>query len=152
YSPIGSAGMSLGFVNRDCLPRDQFNKADDLMKPEMKGKIATFDPLTPGTGSRTLWRLSVDKGAPWLKNIFEKQNITVSKDYRQMTEWLVSCRKPVVLGVPFDPMQQMWKQGLAKNTEEMGGPAYFGNHGDGWAGANENIGIFNNPPHPNAAK
>ena len=152
YSPIGFAGQSLGYINRDCLSKEAFNKANDLLKPEFKGKIVTFDPLLPGIGSRNLWRLSVDKGVGFLKTVFTQQDITVSRNYRQMTDWLGSCRFPVALGIPEDPIQQMQKQGLLKNVEEMTGPAYFGNHGDGWTGGNENIGIFNNPPHPNAAK
>jgi len=152
YSPIGFAGQTLGYVNRDCVKKDALNKVEDLLKPEFKGKISTFDPLAPGIGSRNLWRLTVHKGMDFLKTMFVQQAITVSTNYRQMTEWLVSCRFPIALGVPEDPMQQMWKQGLLKNTEELTGPAYFGDHGNGWTGGNENIGIFNNPPHPNAAK
>jgi ABC-type Fe3+ transport system substrate-binding protein len=37
-------------------------------------------------------------------------------------------------------------------VEPLYGTAYFGDHGNGWAGGNENIGIYNNAPHPNAAK
>jgi iron(III) transport system substrate-binding protein len=152
YSPMGLAGMNLGHVNRDCVKKEAFSKADDFMKPEFKGKIVTFDPLRPGSGSRSLWRLTVDKGTDWLKKMFIEQEVTISTDYRQMTEWLVSCRKPIALGIPDDPISQMQKQGIGKNIEELTGPAYFGNHGNGWAGGNENVGIFNNPPHPNAAK
>jgi iron(III) transport system substrate-binding protein len=152
YSPIGFANQTLGYANRDCVSTQAFNKADDLLKPEFKGKISTFDPLAPGIGSRNLWRLSVDKGMDFLKTLFTQQGITVSKDYRQMTDWLISCRFPVALGIPEDPMQQMRKQGLLKNAEDMTGTAYFGDHGNGWTGGNENIGIFNNAPHPNAAK
>lgn len=152
YSPIGMAGMSLGYINRDCAGMETIKTADDLMRPELKGKMVSFDPLTPGSGSRSLWRVSVDKGVDWLKTLFIQQDVTISKNYRQMTDWLLNCRKPIVFGVPFDPMQQLWKQGLGKNVFEMDGPAFFGNHGNGWAGANELIGIFNNAPHPNAAK
>jgi iron(III) transport system substrate-binding protein len=54
YSPIGFANQTLGYVNRDCVSKEAINKADDLLKPEFKGKITSFDPLLPGIGSRNL--------------------------------------------------------------------------------------------------
>jgi len=152
YSATGSAGMSLGYVNRDCVSREAFSKSDDLLKPEFKGKIASHDPLLPGSGSRSTWRLTVDKGDAWLKDLYTGQDVTFSRDYRQLTEWLVGCGKPIVIGLPSDAFLQMQKAGLGKNVEALTGPAYFGDHGLGWAGANDDIGWYNNAPHQNAAK
>lgn len=152
YSPMGLAGMNLGFVNRDCVSKESFNKVDDLKKPEFKGKVVWHDPLLPGSGSRSTWRLTVDKGEDWLKDFYQNHDVTFSRDYRQMTEWLVTCRKPIAIGMPDDVLTSMQKQGIGAKVEELVGPAYFGNHGDGWAGGNENIGWYNNAPHPNAAK
>jgi iron(III) transport system substrate-binding protein len=75
YSATGSTGTGLGYVNRDCVPRDAFSRSDDLMKPEFKGKIASSDPLLPGIGSRGTWRLSIDKGEAWLKNFYDEASI-----------------------------------------------------------------------------
>ena len=152
YSPMGLAAMNLGYVNRECVPQGAFNKSADLKKPEFKDKVVTFDPLQPGIGSRSLWRLSVDKGMDWLKDLLQSHGMLFSRDYRQMTEWLVTCRAPIALGIPEDPVSQMQKQGVGSKVEPLYGTAYFGDHGNGWAGGNENIGIYNNAPHPNAAK
>ncbi len=152
YSPMGLAGMNLGFVNRECISKEAFNKVDDLKKPAHRGKIVWHDPLLPGSGSRSTWRVTVDKGEDWLKDLYQNHDVTFSRDYRQMTEWLVTCRKPLAIGMPDDVLTSMQKQGIGLKVEELVGPAYFGNHGDGWAGGNENIGWYNNAPHPNAAK
>jgi len=152
YSPMGLAAMNLGYVNRECVPEAAFNKSEDLKKLEFKGKIVTYDPLQPGIGSRSLWRLSVDKGMDWLEDLLKNHGVLFSRDYRQMTEWLVSCRAPIALGIPEDPISQMQKQGIGAKVEPLYGTAWFGDHGNGWAGGNENIGIYNNAPHPNAAK
>ena len=152
YSPMGLAAMNLGYVNRECVPESAFNKSEDLKKPEFKGKIVTYDPLQPGIGSRSLWRLSVDKGMDWLEDLLKNHGVLFSRDYRQMTEWLVTCRAPIALGIPEDPISQMQKQGIGAKVEPLYGIAWFGDHGNGWAGGNENIGIYNNAPHPNAAK
>ena len=152
YSPMGLAGMNLGFVNRECISKEAFNKVDDLKKPEFKGKVVWHDPLLPGSGSRSTWRLTVDKGEDWLKDFYQNHDVTFSRDYRQMTEWLVTCRKPIAIGMPDDVLTSMQKQGIGAKVEELVGPNYFGHHGDGWAGGNENIGWYDKAPHPNAAK
>jgi iron(III) transport system substrate-binding protein len=152
YSPMGLAAMNLGYVNRECVSDEAFNKSEDLKKPEFKGKVVTYDPLQPGIGSRNIWRLSVDKGMDWLKDLFQNHGVVFSRDYRQETEWLVGCRMPIALGIPQDPISQMQTQGIGKKLQVLSGPAFFGDHGNGWAGGNENLGIYNNAPHPNAAK
>jgi iron(III) transport system substrate-binding protein len=152
YSPIGAGGMTLGFVNRDCISKEALNKSEDLTKPEFKGKIVWFDPTRPGTGSRSTWHLSKAVGEDWLKDMFLNHEVVFSRDYRQMTEWLVSCSKPITMGMPMDVLEQMQKQGIGTKVEELTGPAYLGEHPPGWAGGNEDIGWYNNAPHPNAAK
>ena len=152
YSPMGLAGMNLGFVNRACIGREIFNKLDDMKRPELKGKVVWLDPMLPSSGSRSTWRLTVDKGEDWLRDLFRNQDVVFSRDYRQIAEWIVSCRKPVGVGIPDDVLSQMQKQGLGKQVEEMFGTPWFGNHGNGWAGGNENIGIYDRAPNPNAAK
>ncbi len=152
YAGTGVAGFTLGYVNRDCVSRQDFSKSDDLMKPAFKGKIGWHDPLLPGTGSRSTWRLAIDKGNPWLKQLYLDQQVTFSRDYRQLAEWLVTCSKPIVIGLPNDALLPLQEQGIGKNLEELSGKAYFGDHGIGWAGANDDIGWYNNAPHPAAAK
>jgi len=152
YSPTGKGGLSLGFVNRDCLSKETISKADDLKKPELFGKIAWYDPMQPGTGSRSTWLLTTGLGEDWLKDLFKGHGITFAHDYRQMTEWLVNCTKPVAIGVPNDVLTQMQRQGIGTHVEELTGRAYFGDPAPGWGGANEDIGWYNNAPHPNAAK
>lgn len=152
YSATGVAGFTLGYVNRDCVSRAAFSSADDLMKPEFKGKIAWHDPLLPGTGSRSTWRLDIYKGDAWLEQLYKTQAVTFSRDYRQLAEWLVTCSKPIVAGLPNDAVLPLQAQGIGKNLEEMSGEPFFGRHGLGWAGANDDIGWYNDAPHPNAAK
>jgi hypothetical protein len=49
--------------------------------------------------------------------------------------------------------QESWQQEWASTLVELlGGNAYLGDHGLGWAGANNEIGWYANAPHPNAAK
>jgi iron(III) transport system substrate-binding protein len=56
------------------------------------------------------------------------------------------------MGMPNDVLEQMQKQGIGKNVEEMDGPAFAGKVNPGGIGGNASIGWYNNAPHPNAAK
>jgi iron(III) transport system substrate-binding protein len=152
FNAMGTAGQALGYANRDCVSKDVFSKSADMMKPELKGKIAWYDPTRPGTGSRGTWVLSLAQGKDWLRNLYQNQGVIFSRDYRQMTDFLVSCRVSIAIGMPNDVLEQMQKQGIGKNVEELSGPAYFGKYNPGGAGGNESVGWYNNAPHPHAAK
>jgi iron(III) transport system substrate-binding protein len=151
YSPVGTAG-TLGFVNRDCLSRDVFDKAADMQSPALKGKIVWYDPTQPGTGTQGTGLLSIVQGEDWLKDMFLNHGVTFSRDYKQMTDWVVNCSKPVAIGMPNDVLEQMQKHGIGKNVEELEGPGYFGNRNPGGVGGNASIGWYRNAPHPSAAK
>ncbi len=151
YSPIGNSAP-LGFANRDCISKAVFNKLDDLKKPELKGKIAWHDITRPGASTQGLGVLELIRGEAWLKDMFTKHDVVFSRDYRQLADWLVSCKKPVVMGVPDDVLMQMQAHGLGKNVEYLLGPAWTDKMDAGGAGGNESIGWYNNAPHPNAAK
>ncbi len=152
YNAMGTAGQALGYANRDCVSKQVFSTSADMMKPELKNKIVWYDPTRPGTGSRGTWVLSLAQGEAWMKRLFQTHGVVFSRDYRQMTDWLVSCRVSVAIGMPNDVLEQMQQQGIGKNVEELSGPAYFGKYNPGGAGGNESIGWFNKAPHPNAAK
>jgi iron(III) transport system substrate-binding protein len=152
YNAMGTGGQALGYANRDCLPQSTFGTMTDLSKPELKSKVVWYDPTEPGTGSRGTWILTLAYSQDWLKSIFQNQGVTFSRDYKQMTDWLVNCSKPVAIGMPNDVLEQMQKNGIGKNIEELSGTAYSSEVYPGGAGGNESIGWYNNAPHPNAAK
>ena len=58
---------------------------------ELRSKIAWLDPSRPGSSSRWTWIISLVQGEDWLKDLFEKQDVTFSRDIRQITDWLVTC-------------------------------------------------------------
>ncbi len=151
YSPTGVAGLTLGFVNRSCVPESDLHDAGGLASSNLKDKIVWYDPTGPGSGSRSTWWLAVNQGKAWLKTMFEAQGVTFSRDYRQMADWIVSCYKPVGIGMPFDMILQMQKHGVGESVQEMTGAAYFGSD-PVWESANDHIAWFENAPHPAATK
>jgi iron(III) transport system substrate-binding protein len=152
YSPMGYVGEALGFVNRDCVPQASLNKLADMKRPEFNGKIAWLDPSRPGSSSRWTWIISLVNGEDWLKDLFQNQGVIFSRDIRQITDWLVTCTKPIAIGIPNETLQQMQKEGLGLKVEVLVGAAYSGDIDPGGAGGNESIAWYNQAPHPNAAK
>jgi len=152
YAPIGSSGATLGHVNRDCVPKSMLNKAADLKKSNLTGKIAWYDPTRPGSSSRSTWVLSIAQGDEWLKDLYKNQKITFSRSYRQMADWVISCTKPVAIGLNSNALMPMWEQGIGKNVKGLGGPPFFKDLNPGGAGGNASIGWYTKAPHPNAAK
>ena len=152
YAPIGTAGATLGFVNRNCVSERQLNKAEDLKKRELAGKIAWYDPTRPGSSSRSTWVLSLAQGEEWLKDLFKNQNVTFSRNYRQMADWVVSCTKPITMGITANTLRRMWDEGIGKNVKGIGGTAFFKDVNPGGAGGNASIAWYTKAPHPNAAK
>lgn len=142
----------MGFVNRACLPKSEFDSIDDLMKPELKGKIVLHDPTFPGESTQVLGALAQVKDEAWIKDLFTNHGVTFSRDYRQIAEWLVDCAKPVAIGLPEEQVMPLQQAGLGKQVEYMEGPEWLGNHDPGGAVGNAFIGWYNNAPHPNAAK
>jgi len=152
YSTMAKVGSTMGYVNRDCVPTSTLSKVEDLKKPELVGKIAWYDPLQPGTGSRSTWVLSTRMGEAWLEDMLKNHGITFARDYRQLTEWLVDCSKPIAIGITNDVLSEMQQHGIGAHVEALTGPAYFHDLPAGWGGANEDIGWYEKAPHPNAAK
>jgi len=152
FNPMGTGGQGVGFVNRDCVSPQVFGKMADLAKPELKGKLVWYDPTGPGTASRSTWLISLVMGEDWLKTVFQKHGVIFARSYRQMTDWLVSCKVHLAFGMTNDVLEQMQKQGIGTRVEELIGPAYTGKINPGGAGGNESIGWYTNAPHPNAAK
>jgi iron(III) transport system substrate-binding protein len=152
YNAMGIGQNNLGFVNRECISKNEFNKLADFKKSKFKGKIVSYDPRRPGTIGPSTLAMSIVMGEDWLKDLYENHGVTLSRSYKQMTDWLVTCKKPLVIGMPNDILEQLQKQGIGTKVNEIRGTAYSRNLNPGGAGGNETIGWYNKAPHPNAAK
>jgi iron(III) transport system substrate-binding protein len=154
FNPMGSAGLPLGYVNRACVGQDLFSTAEDMKRPELAGKIVWFDPTgnEGGIVGPTTWVLALSKGEDWLKDLFQNHGVSFARDYRQMTDWLFSCSKPVAWGIDNAVIDQMQAAGLGREVEKINGAAFSGTINPGGPRGNHSIGWYNNAPHPNAAK
>jgi len=126
---------------------NEVRSARDLLDPRWKGRIATHDPTVPGTGSNQAARFYVQLGEEFAKRLYVDQKPMISRDERQLTDWLLRGVYPIVFGVDDARIDEMRKEGLpvlAINAlPDLPGTVAVGNG---------LIGLFKKAPHPNAAK
>ncbi|NIO07109.1 MAG: hypothetical protein GTO40_03605 [Deltaproteobacteria bacterium] len=146
---IGTASGGSVFYNTNLINPDEINSYRDLLKAKWKGKILALDPRTPGpqrAGGRTFY-YSPDLGPEYIEKLFGEMDVTISRDRRQATDWLVVGRFPICLwcndariargqGLPVEEFETVrWKE---TPSLSLGGTG--------------SIIRINQTPHPNAAK
>ena len=134
-------------INTQQVKPDEIRSAQDLLNPKWKGKIATHDPTVPGTGSNQAARFYVQFGEDFVKRLYVDQEPALSRDERQLTDWLLRGTYPIVFGVDDARIDEMNKEGMPvlaiQSLPDLPATVAVGNG---------LVGLFKNAPHPNAAK
>lgn len=135
------------YINRDVIPETQFTKAEDLWDPKWKGKIILHDPRREGIGNHQGTVILLNFGEGLLRRLFTEQAPVITKDYRQLVEWVVRGRYPIGVGVNPPHLTEFQKEGVGRNVKPLKDPrltsaiAGFGN-----------VAIINRAPNPSATK
>lgn len=128
----------------------EFKSYWDLVKPKWKGKIASLDPTSFGMGATLqFFYFHPELGPPFLKKLYGEMQVTVSRDPRQMTDWLsagkfalcIRCNAGSEVG---KAVQQKLPIGYL-DTEDW-------KEGGSSSAAGGTLGIPTRGLHPNAAK
>lgn len=149
--PEFKAGMFFGeqvvgqlFTNPEIINEGDLETWDDLLKPEFKGKIAGFDPREPGIGYATAGAIIHIMGEEYFQKLYNGQEVKLSRDFKQLTDWVVKGTYPILLGGNNQMVDEYMKNGLPIHMPTpKGGP-------DGLVGGS--LAIMKSAPHPNAAK
>lgn len=128
----------------------EFKSFWDLLNPKWKGKIASLDPTSFGMGATLqFFYYHPELGAPFLKKLYGEMEIVVSRDPRQMADWLSTGKLPLCIrcnagGEVEKAIQQKLPLGYldTENWKEGGSSSAAGG----------TLGIPSRAPHPNAAK
>jgi iron(III) transport system substrate-binding protein len=128
----------------------EFNSFWDLLNPKWKGKISSLDPTSFGMGAALqFFYYHPELGPAFLKKLYGDMQITVSRDARQMTDWLSTGKFPICIRCNAgSEVGKAVQQGLpiayldTENWKEGGSSSAAGG----------TLGILNRAPHPNAAK
>ena len=128
----------------------EFKSYWDLLNPKWKGKIVSLDPTSFGMGATLqFFYYHPELGAPFIKKLYGDTQITVSRDPRQMTDWLstgkfalcIRCNAGSEVG---KAVQQKLPIGYL-DTEDW-------KEGGSTSAAGGTLGLPTRAPHPNAAK
>jgi iron(III) transport system substrate-binding protein len=134
-------------INTSLVKPGDLASARDLLNPKWRGKIATHDPTVPGTGSNDAARLYAQFGEDFVKQLYVDQKPVISRDRRQVTDWLTRGAYPIAFGAEDEQVDQLRKEGLpvlpVYSLPDLPGSLS--------AGVGE-VALLSNAPHPNAAK
>jgi iron(III) transport system substrate-binding protein len=128
----------------------EFSSYWDLLKPKWKGKIASMDPKLAGFPSGLLQfaYYHPDLGAKFLRQLFGEMDITLSRDGRQIVDWLAVGRFAIALGPSASDVQAGMRQGLPLARFE---PRAF-KEGIYMRATQGSLSILSQLPHPRATK
>jgi iron(III) transport system substrate-binding protein len=134
-------------INTQLVKPDEIRSAQDLLNPKWRGRIATHDPTVPGTGSNQAAQFYAQFGEDYVRRLFVDQKPVISRDERQLTDWLLRGTYPIVFGADDARVLEMQKEGVpvqqVLRLPDLDGTVAVGNG---------LVAMFKNAPHPNAAQ
>ena len=146
YGFVAARGAGIT-VNPDLVKDEQIKGLTDLLNPKWKGKLLLPDVRTMGDAFWPMTSARLNLGDDIIKKLFVDQEPVLSRDTRQIAEFMVRGRYPIALGVNPLLLSQFQKQGLGKNLSSSTSRR--------WTRVNSGsstLWLVNRAPHPNAAK
>ena len=142
-----SNGLS-GFVtvNTKYINPSEITSWQDLLKPQYKGKIVTYDPTINGTGAQHAAFVDYRMGDDFLRQLYKGQAIAYTQNTNQFSDWLGQGKYPIALAMPGSDVERLKKDGLPVQVV----PAFKENPGYITAGSGL-LAMIKGAPHPNAA-
>jgi ABC-type Fe3+ transport system substrate-binding protein len=132
------------WVNAQQVPEGTITSWKDLLKPEYKGKLASFDPRREGAGLATATYLYMQFGAEYVRDLYLGQQITYTTDERQLAEWVGRGAYPMGLSLVQRQVEPMRELGVNMNpVRPPDGPGFL-------VGGFSVIKLIKNRPHANA--
>ena len=134
-------------INTELVKEDQIRGLKDLLDPRWKGKLLLPDVRVMGDA---FWPMTVARlhmGDDIIKKLFVDQDPVLSRDNRQVAEFMVRGRYPIALGVNPQLLSTFQRQGLGRNLKLLHFPEL-----SSMSSSSSTIWLVNRAPHPSAAK
>jgi iron(III) transport system substrate-binding protein len=137
------------YVNRDIIKEAELNTIKGLLDPRWKGKIAMHDPRVDGAGNGRMAAWIGTLGEDFVRSLL-KQDVALTRDQRQLTEWAIRGQYPIVVGIGPTDLLEFNKEGLGKNVVPLGDAKAS----EAWrlSTAFGAVRLIGKPPDPNAAR
>jgi iron(III) transport system substrate-binding protein len=154
FSVVKDRELSYGFIanrgggvtiNTDLVKEDQLRSFKDLLDPRWKGKLLLPDVRVMGD---TFWPMTAARlsmGDDVIKRLFVDQEPVLSRDTRQVADFMVRGRFPIAMGVNPVLLSQFRRQGLGGNLKLLRYPEID------TVNYSTTIWLVNKAPHPAAA-
>ena len=144
---IFSTRTPMFYLNTKFVKPEEIKTAHDLLNPKFQGKIVTSDPTLAGVGSADCARYYVRYGEEFVKKLYIDQKMLISRDRRQIGDGLARGAYPIALGAEDEEMERLQKEGFPiHRVYSLEGMSDIVSPSVG------HVGLFNQAPHPNAAK
>jgi len=146
YGFVAARGSGIT-VNTDLVKDEPIRGLTDLLNPRWKGKLLLPDVRVMGDSFWAMTSARLNLGDDIIKKLFVDQEPVLSRDTRQMAEFMVRGRYPIALGINPLLLGQFQKQGLGKNLTLYHFPEM-----DSVNSGSSTLWLVNRAPHPGAAK
>jgi len=133
-------------INTDQVKPSELNSARDLLRPEYKGKIASFDPRGGGAGQGRATYMMTVLGEDYVRSLYLDQKVTYTANHQQLAEWIARGVHLFGLGAVERIFEPMRKEGLP-----VGVVASFSDAPGYLTGGSSVVKLIKDAPHANAA-
>ena len=135
------------YINTDFVKPDEIRSAGDLLNAKFAGKISTEDPASAGTGANTAGHFLRELGPEFTRKFYLEHKVGISRDRRQLTDWLARGTYPICLTCRTDDIRALTKEGfkivevfeLSDLKNRLNSSPFI-------------LSYANKAPHPNAAR
>jgi iron(III) transport system substrate-binding protein len=133
-------------INTQVVNPEELRVARDLLHPKWKGKISTYDPVGHGAGRAQAARWYQQFGEEFIKRLYVDQKPVLTRDDRQLVDWLARGTYPISVGAPEEDLERMRREGFpVAGHNLLDDPGYV-------SMGNGALALMSKAPHPSAAK
>ncbi len=140
---------SLLAINTDLVKRKELRSAKDFLNTKWRGRMTVDDPTARrGGGLVQAGRFYMLFGQEYVKRFYLDQKPVISRNRRQMTDWLARGTYPISFGADNEDVDRLRREGFPiLNLVSLSDvPASASSGGGGL------LALANQAPHPNAAR
>jgi iron(III) transport system substrate-binding protein len=134
----------IGYINTSMIDPEELKTSDDLLNPKFKGMIASYDPSVNGGGLIFGSVIYVTRGADFAQKLYQGQEVAYTRDYQQIADWV--AHGSYAVGIGASPTFMAPYQGLPVAQIALSDIKTI------VAGGYGIVSLWNQAPHPNAAK
>jgi ABC-type Fe3+ transport system substrate-binding protein len=134
-------------LNVDHVRPSEIQSWYDLLKPEYRGRIMTYDPTMSGAATNQSTEIYLKLGQDYVRRLYVEQQPFVTRDHRQSADLLARGAYPIALSLQQQEVGRLIGEGFPVRT--IPNPP---ESPDSVSAGFGHLGLLDRAPHPNAAK